>query len=81
MKAFELACSAQQSYGLATAPEKRELILRLSSNRFVAGKDVVVEPYLPLWTLAKRDHVSFGAGYRTRTCDLFSVNELLYQLS
>lgn len=49
---FELAFAAQQSYGIAKPAEKREIIVRLSSNRFVAGKNVVVEPHPALVTLA-----------------------------
>ena len=45
---FELACMAQQSYRLASPESKREMAIRLSSNRTVAGKDVSVEPYFPL---------------------------------
>lgn len=45
---FELACTAQQSYRLATPASRREMAIRLSSNRTVAGKEVSVEPYFPL---------------------------------
>src|SRR5207244_2890030 len=45
---FELACTAQQGYRLASPESKREMAIRLSSNRTVAEKDVSVEPYFPL---------------------------------
>jgi hypothetical protein len=69
--AFELACSAQQSYGLASVPLKRELVLKLSSNRSARGNQASIEPYIPLQRLIKRDHVLCGAPIQdaTRTCD------------
>jgi DNA invertase Pin-like site-specific DNA recombinase len=45
---LELVCGTKQSYGVASAPQKRELINLLLSNRSVSGKEVLVEPYLPL---------------------------------
>lgn len=51
---FELAFTAQQSYQAADVTEKREMIVRLSSNRTVAGKEVVIEPHPALQVLADR---------------------------
>ncbi len=44
LEQFELASNAQQSYRLASVDSKRELALRLCSNRTVAENDVRVEP-------------------------------------
>jgi hypothetical protein len=52
---FELANSAQQSYRLGDSAAKRELALRLCSNRSVVGHDVVVEPH-PLLRLIAKGH-------------------------
>lgn len=54
MEALELASSAQQSYGLASAEEKREMVIRLSSNRSVSGKEVSVEPHSALRALVEQ---------------------------
>lgn len=51
---FELAFSAQQSYEMADPSEKREMVIRLSSNRSVDGKDVVIEPHPALHALENR---------------------------
>jgi site-specific DNA recombinase len=53
-EAFELASSPQQSYILGDSQLRRELALRLCSNRSVSGKHVSVEPYFPLLILANR---------------------------
>src|SRR5690606_5016854 len=39
---------------------KREMVLRLSSNRIATGKNVVVEPSFPLSIIAKRAFISGG---------------------
>lgn len=51
---FELAFSAQRSYKTADTAAKREMVVRLTSNRLVAGKDVVVEPHPVLQHIANR---------------------------
>ena len=53
-EALELASSAQQSYRLADPPQKRELAIRLCSNRTVAGKEPLVEPHFALRKLVER---------------------------
>lgn len=45
---IELAGMAQQSYKIANTDSKRELVLKLTSNRTVARKEVSVEPYFPI---------------------------------
>ncbi len=57
---FELAFVAQQGYEMADSVSKREMVLRLSSNRIATGKDVVVEPSFPLSIIAKRAFISGG---------------------
>ena len=57
---FELASSAQQGYRLGNPASRRELAIRLCSNRTVAGKEVSIEPYFPLKIIAKRHHVTGG---------------------
>ena len=51
---FELANSAQQSYFRGTPAARRELVLKLSSNRTVARKDVAVEPHPLVRLIQKR---------------------------
>lgn len=46
--ALELAAMAQQTYRIANPELRRELVLNLTSNRTVAGKEVSVKPYFPL---------------------------------
>jgi DNA invertase Pin-like site-specific DNA recombinase len=48
LEVFELICTAQQSYRMASVDEKRELVEKLSSNRLVSGNHVLVEPYFPI---------------------------------
>jgi site-specific DNA recombinase len=55
---FELAFTAQQGYKHAGPAEKREMVIKLSSNRTVAGKNVVVEPHPALQTLLDRHSCS-----------------------
>jgi DNA invertase Pin-like site-specific DNA recombinase len=57
---FELVFVAQQSYELADSATKREMVLRLSSNRRANGNEVFVEPYFPLSIIAKRVPISHG---------------------
>jgi hypothetical protein len=68
---LELASSAQQSYRLGNTAARRELAIRLCSNRSVAGKDVSIEPVLPLMRLAERDPFLKCAPqpYRARTTE------------
>jgi site-specific DNA recombinase len=56
-RVFELACTAQQSYLLASPQSKRELTFLLTSNRTVAGKDVHVEPYFPLAAIGEHSPI------------------------
>jgi hypothetical protein len=51
---------AKQSYVSASAQNKRELVISLSSNRYVAGEHVVVEPRFPLNVLENRALVTGG---------------------
>jgi len=60
LNTLELASRAQQSYGLANAAEKREMVISLSSNRAVSGNEVHVEPYFPLSVIAKRPLITGG---------------------
>lgn len=78
---FELASSPQQSYGLGNLAARRELAIRLCSNRSVAGKKIVVEPHPVLRIIQNRNVVRGGGPYRIRTDDLLIANEALYQLS
>ncbi len=64
LELFELACTAQQSYQMASPGSKREMAIRLSSNLSVAEKKVSVEPYFPLSFIANRSLVhSSGDGW------------------
>lgn len=67
---IELVCTAQQSYRLASDPQRREMIMLLLSNRSVAGKQVFVEPYIPLAGPLKAVVVQCCAQHRdaNRTC-------------
>jgi DNA invertase Pin-like site-specific DNA recombinase len=51
---LELASVAQWSYRLASRPARRELVILMSSNRSVAGKNVSVEPRFPRGLLEDR---------------------------
>lgn len=64
---FELACTAQQSYRLASPESKREMALRLTSNRTVAAKDVSVEPYFPLAFIEQCSSIHRSGDGRIRT--------------
>jgi DNA invertase Pin-like site-specific DNA recombinase len=55
---LELACTAQQSYQLASKAARRELIILMSSNRSVAGTNVSIEPRFPRDLLENRLDVS-----------------------
>lgn len=61
LEAFELASMAQQSYALGNLAARREMVIRLCSNRTVTGKQIVVEPHPALRVLASR-HVVQGGG-------------------
>jgi hypothetical protein len=62
---FELCSSPQQSYILGDSGIRRELALRLCSNRTVAGNDISVEPYFPLRILATRSNCAQCDHHRT----------------
>ncbi len=64
---LELASTAQQSYELANTQLRRELVLRLTSNRVVSRKNVSIEPCFQLSVIAKRDPFLQGASSRNRT--------------
>jgi DNA invertase Pin-like site-specific DNA recombinase len=66
---LELVSSAQANYGLGSEASRREMAIRLCSNRSVAGKNVVVEPSFPFHVLEKRAVVTDGGHqrYATRT--------------
>jgi site-specific DNA recombinase len=55
---LELACTAQQSYRLASRAARREMVILMSSNRSVVGKNVSVEPRFPREVLENRCPVS-----------------------
>jgi hypothetical protein len=74
---FELASGALQSYRKGNPATRRELILRLSSNRTVHGKNVVIEPYYPLQIIAKRHFVQQGPPSTTRTWDPRGISSML----
>lgn len=75
---LELASTAQQSYFAATPELRRELVLALSSNRTVSGKDVSIEPYFPSSLLANFKGFQSGApgSCRSRTLQKI-VRELI----
>ncbi len=81
IEAFELACTAQHSYRMASVPSKRDLVIRLSSNRLVAGKEAFVEPFFPLSNHLNAVLVTCGGPDRTRTCHPIIANDVLYQMS
>ena len=56
-------------------------IKKMFSNFFVDRKNVVSATLSEPFARLVDPKVAIGAPCRTRTCDLFSVNELLYQLS
>jgi hypothetical protein len=64
---LELASIAQQSYAVANLEERRSLVQMLSTNLNVAGKNVVVEPLLPICMLLDRQPVTSGAPHRDAT--------------
>jgi site-specific DNA recombinase len=76
---LELASSPEQSYRLGTTASRRELAIRLCSNRSVAGKDVSVEPAMPFLTLAKRSHVLDCADLQDRARTLEEVAHKLWK--
>lgn len=57
---FELATRPQLSYRFANSELRREMALRLCSNRSVAGKTVSVEPFKSLLYLAKCELITSG---------------------
>jgi site-specific DNA recombinase len=68
MDTLELASTAQLSYEMGDVPSRRELALKLCSNRTVSGKDISVKPHLGLLHIAKREPLLRGAPGRNRTC-------------
>lgn len=66
-EALGLASVAQQSYELANSVERRELVLRLTSDRSVERKKVSVKPHPALRLLANRHAVTNGDPYRNAT--------------
>ncbi len=69
LEILELASAAQRSYEMGDLAFRRELVLKLCSNRTVSGNCVVVEPHPALAVLAKRGAFLHGAPHRyvTRT--------------
>lgn len=59
-EAFELLSVAQQSYSLGNTASRREMAIRLCSNRRVIGKQVVVEPYYLLRLIENRSLAPTG---------------------
>jgi site-specific DNA recombinase len=57
------------------------IIKKIFLNFTIQGKKVVNSTLNSPFDVLETLQVSNGGGYRTRTCDLLSVNELLYQLS
>ena len=55
---FELASSAQQSYRLGNSASRREMAIRLCSNRSVSRKDVSVKPSISFARFANRELVA-----------------------
>lgn len=68
---LELASSPVQTYRLGDSGSRRELAIRLCSNRSVAGRNISVEPVKPFSILTKRKYVIGGAHsqYRARTVE------------
>ncbi len=64
LEAFELASVAQQSYALGNVAARREMVIRLCSNRTVAGQKIVVEPHPVLRVIANRRVVQGGGPNR-----------------
>jgi DNA invertase Pin-like site-specific DNA recombinase len=54
MRIVELASEAALSYALATQERRRQFARQLCSHRLVRGKDVVIEPCIPLAALGAR---------------------------
>lgn len=67
MEFFERTKSLAQLYSLANAAEKREIVSLASSNRWVDGKDIVLEPSDWLVPVKNRKTVTAGdpTGIRT----------------
>ncbi len=63
LDALELASTAQLSYELGNSASRRELVLRLTSNRSVSGQKAFVEPHPALAVLAKRCRMNNSAPY------------------
>ncbi len=78
LEMLELASSAQHSYRLASVDSRREMVIKLSSNRSVSGKKVVVEPCLALTHLASIDSVHSGGHHRNATRTLEQVARQLW---
>ncbi|MEQ1761096.1 MAG: recombinase family protein [Vicinamibacterales bacterium] len=76
MGTLELACTAQQSYRLASAASRRELVIQLSSNRSVSGHHVYVEPHFPIHLLGKRALITSGDLHRepSRTFEKLAID-------
>ncbi len=61
---LELAGSAYLSYKSGLADEKRDLLRKVTSNRQLEGKNVVVELNIPFQFVAERPKISNGGPYR-----------------
>ena len=75
METLELASTAQLSYEMGDVPARRELALKLCSNRTVAGKHVSVKPHPGLLHIAKREPLLQGALSRNRTYIISSARK------
>jgi hypothetical protein len=74
MEIFELAKSLHSSYISGTPDEKREMVGRVTSNRFVRQKEVVFTLNSPFAELANRPKTTYGDPQRDDVRTLIRIN-------
>jgi site-specific DNA recombinase len=77
---LELARDAPLLYETASDDEKREMLLELTSNRTVAGKEVEIAMYPGYKLIAERSKLSLGRPYRDRPRTLAKLLDQLVKI-
>jgi site-specific DNA recombinase len=75
---LELVSNASLSHPLALPEERREMVTIATSNRFVNGKNVVIEPSIPFREIANRFEMTYCDPHRgiPRTWDVI-IDQLI----
>ena len=80
IKLSELLKDVAVLYSSGNSVEKEKIVRMIFSELSISGNTLKYKCKNSFQALESR-FVALGAPCRTRTCDIFSVNEALYQLS